>query len=111
MIAEADANLTLRVIGIGDLHGSLDGLQDILFSANITISKDSCLFWNPSARDTIVVQVGDIVDRGEYAAEAWFCLEELQRNPPQGSKVVRLVGNHDIWWLEGNFGHRNKRTE
>lgn len=35
-----------------------------------------------------------VCDRGPGATEAWVCLEALQRTAPEGSDVIRLVGNH-----------------
>ena len=46
--------------------------------------------------------MGDIVDRGEHALEAWDCLSNLQATSPAGSEVVRLVGNHELMWLYGD---------
>lgn len=99
-----------RIVTIGDVHGSLLGLQEDLFFANVTTSLDSCE-WRPEAVDTVVVQVGDIVDRGSQAIEAWRCLNKLQdSNVPDGSSIVRLVGNHELWWLEGHF-HQKHSSE
>ena len=100
-----------KLVVIGDVHGSLSGLSTILYHANITVSKDAC-DWNPASINTVVIQVGDIVDRGPAALESWQCLERLQQeNVPKGSKVVRMIGNHELWWLEGRFHHRNPKTE
>ncbi len=60
---------------------------------------------------TLLVQVGDIVDRGPQATEAWECLKHLQATSPEGSAVVRLVGNHELWWLEGATHDRNKKAD
>jgi hypothetical protein len=100
-----------RIISVGDVHGSLDGLLEILFHANVTAAPDVCE-WRPDSNNVLLVQVGDIVDRGSQALAAWKCIDKLQHeNVPDGSKVVRLVGNHEIWWLEGQFHHRNQQYE
>jgi hypothetical protein len=100
-----------HVISVGDVHGSLDGLLEVLYHANVTSARGVCE-WNPLSENTLVVQLGDIVDRGEQALEAWLCMDKLQtENVPAGSRVVRLAGNHELWWLEGRFHHRNPQFE
>jgi hypothetical protein len=48
---------------------------------------------------------------GPGATEAWNCLQELQSSAPEGSRVVRLLGNHELYWLKGYFHSRNKKTD
>ena len=36
------------------------------------------------------------------------CLDQLQQSAPVGSKVIRTLGNHDLLWLEGEFGYKHK---
>ena len=55
--------------------------------------------------------MGDIVDRGSGATESWECLQYLQDTAPAGSSVIRLVGNHELWWLEGTLHMRNKNAD
>lgn len=93
-----------RFIVIGDIHGAYDMLQDILVVAKIS-TKDAPCEWHSGTTDTILVQVGDMVDRGLYSLECAYCLERLQRTAPKDSKVIRLIGNHDIWWLEGVYDY------
>jgi hypothetical protein len=85
-----------RIVAIGDVHGSLDGLRTDLFHANITMFKDKCE-WKNQQVGTLLVQVGDIVDRGPNALEAWLCLDHLQKTAHTfNSKVVRLIGSNTI---------------
>ena len=87
-----------RIIVIGDVHGSNQGLKEILYASNITstLHGDVCE-WRPQGPEgTLVIQVGDIVDRGGEATEAWQCLDDLQVSAPQGSSIIRLVGNHEV---------------
>lgn len=103
-----------RLVVIGDVHGEGTGMKELLDAANITSpsSSDTCK-WIPQTNPggTILVQVGDIVDRGAEAFEAWNCLEELQKTAEGNNKVVRLLGNHDIWWLEGKFHMINREAD
>ena len=89
-----------RIVVIGDVHGSANGLLEVLYQAEITVDDKSCFWKDQSVEGTILVQIGDIVDRGDQALEAWLCLNSLQSSPPEGSKVVRILGNHELWWLQ-----------
>ena len=81
-----------RTVVIGDVHGTAFGLFELLYEANITSSIEHCEWKNQPAEGTLLVQVGDIVDRGHQAFQAWVCLEHLQSTAPAGSSVVRLIG-------------------
>jgi len=100
-----------RLIAIGDIHGSIDGLLADLFAANLTTSRSECR-WKYQPSPTTLVQMGDLTDRGPGALESLQCLHELQKTAAENNaKVVRLLGNHELWWLEGIFHQRNPRTD
>lgn len=104
----SDAASENRIIAIGDVHGSYDGLLEDLFAANVTKSITSCE-WKHQETPTVLVQMGDMVDRGAGALEALECLRHLQSTASQhNAEVVRLLGNHELWWLTGIFFQRNK---
>ena len=77
-------------------------MREILYASNIILTLDDgagskCAWRQQEGEEgTLVVQVGDIVDRGEGASEAWQCLDELQLSANNGSSLVRLVGNHEV---------------
>lgn len=96
-----------RVVVIGDVHGEQRGLMEVLFRANLTAHPDSCE-WRATSERVLLVQMGDIVDRGAGATEAWACLDVLQRSAVPHSRVVRLLGNHELYWLMGYLQGRNK---
>jgi len=104
-----DDNEDQKIIVIGDIHGEYNGFLEILHAANVTSARDECS-WKHDADSMLLVQVGDLVDRGPEAHEAWACLDHLQETAEdhKNSKVVRLVGNHELWWLEGAFHMRNQ---
>ena len=92
-----------RIVSIGDVHGSYTGLLENLYYAKIIKSIDECE-WKPQIADsidsyynsTLLVQVGDIVDRGEGATEAQNCLKKLQFTANEyNSKVIRLLGSNN----------------
>jgi hypothetical protein len=79
------------IIVIPDTHGV--GLPTFLYEQNITRSLGQCE-WAIEDPNTIVVQLGDVVDRGQYALEDWKCMRELQSTAPKDN-VFRLIGNHE----------------
>lgn len=82
-----------RVVSIGDIHGSYDGLLENLFHANITASKTKCE-WKSQPHRTVLVQMGDYVDRGPGALEALRCVRDLQAKAMDfNAEVVRIVGS------------------
>jgi hypothetical protein len=87
-----------RVVVVGDIHGEGAGLREVLDGANITKAGVDACEWAPQpAAGTVLVQVGDIVDRGAEAYEAWVCLRQLHATASGANKVVQLLGNHDVW--------------
>ncbi len=91
---------------IGDLHGSFIPFTKILVEAGISTTSEPCR-WT-AKQNIILVQLGDLTDRGEKALECSKCLESLQNTVTGGSRVVRLLGNHDIWWLEGIYDYTDE---
>ena len=82
-----------RVIAIGDIHGSYVGLLEDLYDANITTSRDICV-WRPQQTRTLLVQSGDLVDRGPGALESFKCLQNLQNTASEyNGEVVRILGS------------------
>jgi len=96
-----------KIIVIPDTHGV--GLRTFLRKQNITRSRDQCE-WAIDDPYTILVQLGDVVDRGQYALEDWECMRELQSTAPKDN-VVRLIGNHEELVANGryNYGHEVDR--
>ncbi len=101
-----------RVVVIGDVHGAAAGLYEVMHAAGITISADTCEWKQDQGHEgTIFVQIGDIVDREDNAIGAWRCLNHLQATAPDGSKVVRILGNHEVWWLQGAYHMRHPEAD
>lgn len=82
-----------RIVAIGDIHGSYNGLLEDLFYANLTKERHSCE-WRRQPTHTILVQMGDLVDRGPGALPALECLRKLQAEAEGfNAKVIRLLGS------------------
>ncbi len=89
--------VTKRRVVVGDIHGELTGLTAILRHAKLI---------GPSGKwtggETVLIQTGDVVDRGPCTWECVRLLRELQRQAPEfGGEVVRLCGNHELWLMRG----------
>ena len=82
----------MRLLAIGDIHGCLGPLDDLLA-------------WVDPAPDDVVITLGDYVDRGPDSRGVIRRLIELR----QTRKVVCLRGNHEIMMLEAWKGGRDDR--
>jgi serine/threonine protein phosphatase 1 len=74
-----------RAYAIGDVHGCLDLLEEMLAK----IAGDNKA--RKPARTTIVF-LGDLIDRGPHSSEV---VERLRSYRPDFAKVVFLMGNHE----------------
>ena len=89
--------LPLKVIAIGDVHGNLGALLETLHQADIIALNSAGLpicQWKDhllqnAKHELLLIQTGDIVDRGSEAPECWQCLKKLQDTVPAGVHVVR----------------------
>lgn len=92
-----------RHIIVGDVHGELEGLKEILGQASL-INRAG----NWSGKDSVLVQTGDVIDWGPHSVEAVRFLRTLQEQAAAaGGKVVRLCGNHELMLLQGNWRYAN----
>lgn len=88
-----------RLIAVGDIHGDLDGLSEILEHAGVIDRRGQ---W--SGGRTVLVQTGDVIDRGDRSVECVRILRHLQDQAPRsGGAVIRLCGNHELLLIQGNF--------
>jgi len=87
-----------RTIAVGDLHGDLNAFRKILTHEDL-LDGDS---WRGGRK--ILVQTGDVIDRGPASLATFKFLGDLQVRASKGQgKVVRLAGNHEVMLLEGDF--------
>lgn len=91
----------VRIVVIGDLHGDLDALGDVLEAAGLVDGEDRCEWKGDNS--SMLVQLGDVVDRGPNSPGVTECLSRLQRSAPSPQSVARLSGNHELMWAEGDF--------
>lgn len=96
-----------RIIAIGDVHGDLDGLKENLRQAGLVNNHGDWI-----GGKQVFVQLGDIVDRGPKSEETWLYLRKLQEQARgAGGKVIRIVGNHELMWLNRDFRYINPTTD
>jgi hypothetical protein len=95
------ASVEKRRIVIGDVHGELAGLREILLHAGLIDDHDS---W--TGGESLLIQVGDVIDRGPCSRECVGLLRSLQSQAPEaGGQVVRLCGNHELMLLQRDYGY------
>lgn len=88
-----------RLVAVGDVHGAFDGFSAILKKTNLI---DETLQW--IGDNAIMVQVGDIMDRGPKVRRVMDLLMALEKQATrQGGQVVTLIGNHESFNLIGYF--------
>jgi len=81
-----------RVYAIGDIHGRADLLADMM----TRIGRDSSAA--PPVRETILVFVGDYVDRGPDSAGVIDQLLKLTRGDSYTTHLLK--GNHEVMFLD-----------
>lgn len=116
-------------MAIGDIHGDAENFLRILRIADLIEKYEgqaADVLNNPpkwkfsqapnasvSVRTTLV-QLGDLVDRGEQDLEALniaIGLQEQTRDQPMSNdKVVLLLGNHELLNIQGYYHYVNKNN-
>ena len=77
---------------VGDIHGDFSALTKILRRAEIVDQKGHWI-----ANSTVLVQTGDIVDRGVDTIACYRFMQSLRLMAERaGGAVVSLLGNHEI---------------
>ncbi|KAG5505022.1 hypothetical protein JKF63_04469 [Porcisia hertigi] len=117
-----------RIIAVGDVHGDVANFLKILRIANLvedSLTEASDVLAHPprwkyspngpngSTMRTTLVQVGDLVDRGEEDLQVLnvaIALQEQTARSGSRDKVVLLIGNHELLNLQGNYHYVNKKN-
>jgi hypothetical protein len=88
-----------RIVAIGDIHGDLDAFQEALALAKIVDERGD---W--SGGEAILVQTGDLLDRGDDEPEILALLERLEgQSEAAGGQVIVLNGNHETMNVRGDL--------
>lgn len=90
-----------KVVVIGDVHGEREGLKEILIKAGLINEQE---VW--TGGDAVVVQMGDVIDRGPDSWGSFRLLRKIQQQARQaGGDVIRLIGNHELMILQNKLGY------
>ncbi|KAM5583083.1 shewanella-like protein phosphatase 1 [Rosa sericea] len=90
-----------RIVAVGDLHGDLDQTRCALEMAGV-LSSDGEDLW--TGGETVLVQLGDILDRGEDEIAILSLLRSLDiQAKAEGGAVFQVNGNHESMNVEGDF--------
>jgi hypothetical protein len=88
-----------RVVAIGDVHGDLAAGLQALRQASLIDAQQR---W--SGGETVMVQVGDLLDRGDGEAELMDLFERLREEArAAGGEVHLLLGNHELMNAAGDL--------
>jgi hypothetical protein len=88
-----------RVVAIGDLHGDLAATRAALRAAHAIDDHDH---W--SGGDLVVVQTGDVLDRGDDESAILELLARLAGEAhAAGGALIQLLGNHELMNGAGDF--------
>jgi hypothetical protein len=118
-----------RIIAIGDTHGDWKTTMELLTVAKlITVDRKGEPHWSAVPADTILVQLGDQIDRcrpGKFpcsSKEATFDDEASDidiinmftrlHNEAQkvGGAVYSLLGNHELMNVDGDFRYVSRKN-
>ena len=88
-----------RLIAIGDLHGDFLAMVRSLELAGVCDGSGKWI-----GGSAVVVQVGDVLDRGDSEIAILRKLRALKRQArEQGGDVITMNGNHEIMNVMGDF--------
>ena len=86
-----------RIVAIGDLHGNYQGFRKILMNTGLINSHGHWM-----ARNTHLIQLGDILGRGGEPGKIFKLLRRLEEEAPAyQSHVHVLLGNHEAMTMSG----------
>lgn len=91
MTSPVQSQQPVRIVAVGDLHGDFKAWNDISRAAGLVDHRGR---W--SGGKTVLVQMGDITDRGSDSLKIIRNLMALQREAARkGGKVAVVLGNHE----------------
>eukprot|EP00978_Attheya_sp_CCMP212_P012239 scaffold30408_cov53-Attheya_sp.AAC.2 len=97
-----------RIVSFGDVHGDIQALRGFLVTAKVMDPKSSVADPKWIGGDTICVQTGDILDRGDDELACLRVLASLARQAKDaGGSLTVLYGNHESLNAAGMFHYTN----
>jgi Calcineurin-like phosphoesterase len=100
---QATASAQTRIVAIGDVHGAFPEFESILKETGLLDAKRGASGGWAGGR-TVLVQLGDLVDRGPQTRACLDLVMALERtSQKQKVKVVALLGNHEVMAMTGDL--------
>lgn len=92
-----------RIVAVGDVHGSPGAFSRLLRAAGLVDEDGS---W--SGDEAILVQTGDLTDRGPGVRQVLDIMRRLERTAAAGGgRVESLLGNHEVYNLIGYWDYQS----
>ena len=88
-----------RIVAVGDVHGDFGAFVNVLTQAGVI---DGRRRWTGGT--AILVQTGDVPDRGPDSKKVMDLLIDLERQAGRaGGQVRALLGNHEVMNMQGDL--------
>jgi len=88
-----------RVVAVGDSHGAYPEFVAILQRVGLIDGNHQ---W--SGGSSVLVQTGDVIDRGKGSRQCLDLLMDLERQAAkQNGRVIPLLGNHEVMNIMGDL--------
>jgi hypothetical protein len=95
---------TERIVAVGDVHGGYEQFRAILRATGLIDERNRWI-----GHRAILVQMGDMLDRGAASREAIDLLRQLERDAAQaGGHVYALLGNHEVLRMFGDYRYASE---
>lgn len=97
-----------RIVAVGDLHGDvLKTIHSLELAGVLHLDGNGKPTW--CGGNTTLVQMGDVLDRGDCEIGILMLLRDLQKQAEQeGGALYMLNGNHETMNVCGNFRYVTK---
>jgi len=93
-----------RIVAVGDIHGDYEHLIKILRHAKLIDKRNNWI-----GRDSILIQMGDLADRGNNTKKVFDTLIDLREQAQKKGGIVYMIyGNHDILQVQGVHCYTSK---
>lgn len=90
-----------RVVALGDIHGDLEAMRTALWLGGLIDDDDHWI-----GGDTVVVQTGDVLDRGDDEQAIIDLLDQLQDEAKEAGGAMHLLhGNHELMNVALDFSY------
>ncbi|CAK9090335.1 unnamed protein product [Durusdinium trenchii] len=97
--ARAESKWGRRIFSVGDLHGDYQSSMTIFRTLGLADAEGAWV-----GQSAVLVQTGDLLDRGEESGPLVRELFRLQDEAPKsGGKVILLLGNHELMNLQNDL--------